>query len=69
MDQTKNDKIEALRQDIAANHPELLERFNEIHPIPVLPLTLVEALTSSVVYQSHVSDQTTGTYVRPHLPL
>jgi hypothetical protein len=46
MESTREQKIEAMRQDLA-NHPELLARFNEIHPRPVPPQTLVEALTNA----------------------
>jgi hypothetical protein len=42
----KQAKIEAMRADISITCPQLLERFNEIHPLPTPgPSTLVEALT------------------------
>ena len=43
---TREQKIEAMRRDLA-NNPELLTRFNEIHPPPVPPQTLVDALTNT----------------------
>jgi hypothetical protein len=44
---TKAQKIEAMRADLAA-HPDLLARFNEIHPPPASgPTTLEEALTTT----------------------
>ena len=44
---TRAAKIEAMRTDLAA-HPDLLARFNEIHPPPAPgPTTLEEALMST----------------------
>ena len=46
-ERTTTQKIEALRADLVA-HPELLARFNEIHPPPAPgPTTLEEALRNS----------------------
>jgi hypothetical protein len=52
-------KVEAMR-DSLTNHPDLLARFNEIHPVPVPGPTTLELALAARSVQAAVGIQSVG---------
>ena len=49
MEPSKQEKIASLRTELQKlGRKDILERFDEIHPVPCVPMTLEEVLTSTV---------------------